>query len=183
MESNVRSPVSVGQLDVPPVPPSNTAAADSLPTNNGGGPEKWQMTRVNLKEIGVLVDSMQRLFDKAVYLDEEPFAVASTHAHQLRTIKSQERRIRALERELDAAVAAAAHSRASKQQAEVAQKSAEARTLAAVEELNNTSEVFRLHMEELRAKQQELDRKTNEIKVLQAIIQTVSGSSNSKASQ
>lgn len=37
------------------------------------------------------------------------------------------------------------------------------------------AEVFELHMEELRAKQEEISKKNSDIKLLEAIIQTLSG--------
>ena len=37
------------------------------------------------------------------------------------------------------------------------------------------AEVFELHMEELRAKQEEISKRDNEIKLLEAIIQTLGG--------
>lgn len=37
------------------------------------------------------------------------------------------------------------------------------------------SEVFELHMDELRAKQQEISKRDKEIKLLEAIIQTLGG--------
>lgn len=37
------------------------------------------------------------------------------------------------------------------------------------------AEVFQLHMEELRAKQDEISKRDNEIKLLEAIIQTLGG--------
>lgn len=37
------------------------------------------------------------------------------------------------------------------------------------------AEVFKLHMEELRAKQEEISKKDSEIKLLEAIIQTLGG--------
>lgn len=53
--------------------------------------------------------------------------------------QAQERRIKALEREVDAAVAAAAHARAEKKQAEAAQHAAEARTKEFLQELDDTT--------------------------------------------
>lgn len=38
-----------------------------------------------------------------------------------------------------------------------------------------TVEVFELHMEELRAKQEEITKRDNDIKLLEAIIQTLGG--------
>eukprot|EP01018_Ginkgo_biloba_P036154 Gb_28299 [translate_table: standard] len=90
-----------------------------------------------------------------------------------------ERRVKTLERELDAAITAAARARAEKRQAEAAQRAAETRTQEVLRELEDTTKVFKLHMEELRAKQEEIGKKDGEIKVLQAIIQTLSGKGSS----
>lgn len=58
---------------------------------------------------------------------------------QLYDFQAQERRIKALEREVDAAVAAAGHARAEKKQAEAAQHAAEARTKEFLQELDDTT--------------------------------------------
>jgi hypothetical protein len=44
-----------------------------------------------------------------------------------------------------------------------------------VSDFFNTVEVFELHMEELRAKQEEITKRDNDIKLLEAIIQTLGG--------
>lgn len=56
-----------------------------------------------------------------------------------RDSQAQERRIKALERELDAAIAAAGHARAEKKQAEAGQRAAEARTQEVLRELEDTT--------------------------------------------
>ncbi|KAL5836726.1 hypothetical protein ACOSQ3_013895 [Xanthoceras sorbifolium] len=61
--------------------------------------------------------------------------------------------VETLERELDNAIGAAAHACVDKRQAEAAQKAAELRAQEVTKELENTTKVFELHMEELRAKQ------------------------------
>ncbi|KAH7571320.1 hypothetical protein JRO89_XS04G0022100 [Xanthoceras sorbifolium] len=83
---------------------------------------------------------------KAVFVDEDTFAKASLSSEQARTIK-----------------------------AEAAQKAAELRAQEVTKELENTTKVFELHMEELRAKQQEISKRDEEIKLLEAIIQTLGG--------
>ncbi|CAK9193980.1 unnamed protein product [Sphagnum troendelagicum] len=150
----------------------------------GGGTgvsERWSSALVNVTELGSSLESLQRLLlDKAVYMDEEAFAQASAKSHQTRIIKAKERRIQTLERELDSAVLAASHARAERKQAEVAQHAAEARTQQAIQELEDTTKVFTLHMEELRSKQQELEKKDAEIEVLKAIINSLSQGKRSK---
>lgn len=86
-----------------------------------------------------------------------------------------EQRVETLERELDAAISAAARARTEKRQAEAGQKAAELRAHEITKELENTTKVFELHMEELRAKQGEISKRDNEIKLLEAIIQTLGG--------
>ncbi|KAH8487727.1 hypothetical protein H0E87_026342 [Populus deltoides] len=86
-----------------------------------------------------------------------------------------EQRVETLERELDAAISAAAHARAEKRQAEAAQKDAELRAQEITRELESTTKVFELHMEELRAKQEEISKRDSDIKLLEAIIQTLGG--------
>lgn len=84
-----------------------------------------------------------------------------------------EQRVETLERELDAAITAAARARSEKRQAEAGQKTAELRAQEVTRELENTTKVFELHMQELRTKQEEIAKRDNEIKLLEAIIQTL----------
>ncbi|KAL5834320.1 hypothetical protein ACOSQ3_013896 [Xanthoceras sorbifolium] len=110
------------------------------------------------------LDSLQKLLlRKAVFVDEDTFAKASLSSEQARTIKVLEQRVENLERELDAAIGATAHA------------PAELRAQEVTKELENTTKVFELHMEELRAKQQEISKRDEEIKLLEAIIQTLGG--------
>uniref|UniRef100_M4F9K4 Uncharacterized protein n=1 Tax=Brassica campestris TaxID=3711 RepID=M4F9K4_BRACM len=89
--------------------------------------------------------------------------------------KVLEQRVQTLERELDAAITAAAHARSEKRQAESSQKAAESRAHEVTKELENTTKVFKLHMEELRGMQEQISKRDNEIKLLEAIIQTLGG--------
>ncbi|XP_059648067.1 uncharacterized protein LOC132294288 [Cornus florida] len=142
----------------------------------GKGNERWNAAIGNLTEMANNLGSLQKLLiKKAVYVDEETFAKASLSSEQARAIKVLEQRVETLERELDAAISAAARARSEKRQAEAAQRAAELRTQEVTRELENTTKVFELHMEELRAKQEEISKRDNEIKLLEAIIQTLGG--------
>ncbi|XP_030539425.1 uncharacterized protein LOC115747411 [Rhodamnia argentea] len=146
----------------------------------GKGSERWGGAISNLTEMSSNLESLQKLLlKKAVFVDEETFARASLTAEQARTIKILQQRVETLERELDAAITAAARARSEKRQAEAAQKAAELRTQEITRELENTTKVFELHMEELRAKQEEIDKRDNDIKLLEAIIQTLGGKESS----
>ncbi|GMN20196.1 hypothetical protein TIFTF001_047075 [Ficus carica] len=154
------------------------------------GSERWNGAITNLTEMSSNLESLQKLLlKKAVFVDEETFAKASRSSEQARTIKVLEQRVETLERELDAAITAASRARSEKRQAEAAQKAAELRAQEVTKELENTTklvpsffyelfliaEVFELHMEELRAKQEEISKRDKEIKLLEAIIQTLGG--------
>ncbi|KAG8639747.1 hypothetical protein MANES_14G166201v8 [Manihot esculenta] len=144
--------------------------------SKGSSEERWKGAIANLTEMASNLDSLQKLLvKKAVFVDEETFAKASLSSEQARTIKVLEQRVETLERELDAAISAAARARSEKRQAEAAQKAAELRAQEITRELENTTKVFQLHMEELRAKQDEISKRDNEIKLLEAIIQTLGG--------
>ncbi|KAK1292134.1 hypothetical protein QJS10_CPB17g00733 [Acorus calamus] len=139
------------------------------------GGERWRAAIVNLTEAAVNLDSLQGLLSKkAVFVDDETFSKASLCSEQAKTIKALEKRVENLERELDAAIAAAARARSEKRQAEASQRASELRAQDVTRELENTTKVFKLHMEELRAKQEEISKRDREIKVLEAIIQTLS---------
>uniref|UniRef100_A0A7C8YYX2 Uncharacterized protein n=1 Tax=Opuntia streptacantha TaxID=393608 RepID=A0A7C8YYX2_OPUST len=144
----------------------------------GKGNERWNAAIANLTEMSGNLESLQKLLlKKAVFVDEETFSKASLISEQARTIKVLEQRVETLERELDAAITAAAHARSEKRHAEAAQKAAELRTQEITKELENTSKVFELHMQELRAKQEEINKRDSDIKLLEAIIQTLGGKS------
>uniref|UniRef100_A0A6N2LPI6 Uncharacterized protein n=1 Tax=Salix viminalis TaxID=40686 RepID=A0A6N2LPI6_SALVM len=144
--------------------------------SRGGSEERWKGAIANLTEMTWNLDSLQKLLLKnAVFVDEETFSKASLTSEQARSIKVLEQRVETLERELDAAISAAAHARAEKRQAEAAQKAAELRAQEITRELENTTKVFELHMEELRAKQEEISKRDSDIKLLEAIIQTLGG--------
>lgn len=148
----------------------------------GKGSERWSAAIGNLSEMTSNLESLQKLLlKKAVFVDEETFAKASLSSEQARIIKVLEQRVETLERELDAAITAAARARSEKRQAEAAQKAAELRSQEITRELENTTKVFELHMEELRAKQQEITKRDSDIKVLEAIIQTLGGKESSSS--
>ncbi|MCO5586464.1 hypothetical protein L7F22_040404 [Adiantum nelumboides] len=153
-------------------------AAGKRGGSSRAGLERWNAAIANMGEIQNGVDMLQRLLLKqTIYKDEEAFSLASSNANQARHIMAQERRIRALEKELDAAIASAGLARAEKRLAEIAQRAAEIRAQEVLQELDNTTQVFKLHMEELRAKQEELLIKDKEVKALKAIVDELRGGS------
>ncbi|KAJ6976589.1 hypothetical protein NC653_028673 [Populus alba x Populus x berolinensis] len=149
--------------------------------SKGGSEERWKGAVDNLTEMTSNLDSLQKLLvKKAVFVDDETFSKASLTSEQARTIKVLEQRVETLERGLDAAISAAARARAEKRQAEAAQRAAELRAQEITRELENTTKVFELHMEELRAKQDEISKRDGDIKLLEAIIQTLVDSNISR---
>lgn len=163
---------------------SNAAQLQYHMESGGGGSERWNAAVSNINEIESGVNMLQRLLLKqTVYKDEETFSQVASSANQARHILAQERRIRALEKELDAAIASAGLARAEKRLAEAAQRSAETRTQEVIQELENTTQVFKLHMEELRTKQEELLKKDADMKVLQAIVQELGGAKSQEPKQ
>nr|KAJ0211467.1 hypothetical protein LSAT_V11C400218760 [Lactuca sativa] len=67
-----------------------------------------------------------------------------------------EQRVETLELEVDAAISASAHARIEKREAEAGQKVVELQAKEMIKELENTTKVFELHMEELRTKEEEI---------------------------
>ncbi|CAF1707226.1 hypothetical protein YC2023_040412 [Brassica napus] len=142
----------------------------------GGSEDRWKGSLENITEMASNLDSLQKLLlKKAVFVEEDTFARASLVSEQARTIKVLEQRVQTLERELDAAITSAAHARSEKRQAESSQKAAELRAQEVTKELENTTKVFKLHMEELRGMQEQISKRDNEIKLLESIIQTLGG--------
>lgn len=147
------------------------------------GNDRWSSAIANLTETSGNLESLQKmLLKKAVFVDDETFARASLASEQARTIKVLEQRVETLERELDAAITAAAHARSEKRQAEAGQKAAELRAQEITKELENTSKVFELHLQEIHAKQEEIDKRDKDIKLLEAIIRTLGGKESSSSS-
>lgn len=145
--------------------------------------ERWNAAMANITGMSNNLQSLQSLLvNKAVYVDDDTFFKASLTSQQARTIKILEQRVENLERELDAAISASARARTEKRQAEAGQKAAELRAQEITRELENTTKVFELHMEELRAKQEEISKRDKEIKLLEAIIQTLGGKNPSSTS-
>jgi len=162
---------------------SSASLSSSAPPAVPSG-ERWGSSIGNLGELGAIVESLQKLLArKAVFVDEDVFSKASLAADQARTIKTLDQRVQSLERELDAAISAAARARTEKRQAEAAQRAAEQCAQDVTKELENTARVFQLHMEELRTKQQEIAKRDSDIKVLEAIIQTLSGKDDGVSSE
>ncbi|KAK1627968.1 hypothetical protein QYE76_002283 [Lolium multiflorum] len=147
-----------------------SSSSASLPSSAPPAPpsgERWGSAIGNLGELGANVESLQKLLArKAVFVDDDVFSKASLAADQARSIKVLDQRVQSLERELDAAISAAARARTEKRQAEAAQRAAEQRAQDVTKELENTSRVFQLHMEELRTKQQEIAKRDSDIKFL-----------------
>ncbi|XP_047337388.1 uncharacterized protein LOC124941157 [Impatiens glandulifera] len=140
------------------------------------GSDRWKAAIGNISEMATNLDSVHKLLiKKAVYVDQDTFAKASLTSEQSRTIKVLDERVEGLESELDAAITGAARARSEKRQAEAAQKAAELRVVEITKELENTTKVFELHMEELRAKHEEIGKRDREIELLQAIVQTLRG--------
>ncbi|KQJ86643.1 uncharacterized protein LOC100823803 [Brachypodium distachyon] len=163
-----------------------TASPSSSSSDPPAAPsgERWGAAIGNLGELGANVESLQKLLArKAVFVDEDVFSKASLAAEQTRSIKILEQRVLSLERELDAAISAASRARTEKRQAEAAQRAAELRAQEVTKELENTARVFQLHMEELRAKQDEIAKRDSDIKVLEAIIRTLSSKDNGGSSE
>ncbi|XP_023157632.1 uncharacterized protein [Zea mays] len=134
------------------VAPAHGAAVSGSPSpsSSSGGPavsasssgDRWCAAIGNLGELGANVDALQKLLGrKAVFVDDDIFSKASLAADQARTIKVLDQRVQSLERELDAAISAAARARVEKRQAEAAQRAAELRTREVTEELENTAMV------------------------------------------
>ncbi|CAN6470209.1 unnamed protein product [Victoria cruziana] len=104
------------------------------------GLERWKAAIVNLSEMETTLGSLQKmLVKKAVFVDDDSFAQATLVADQGRAIKALEQRVETLERELDAAITAAARARAEKRQAEAGQRAAELHGQELTKELENTT--------------------------------------------
>nr|XP_043622841.1 uncharacterized protein LOC122594456 [Erigeron canadensis] len=141
-----------------------------------GKKSRWNAAISNVTQISNNLNSIQnQLINKAVYVDPLTFNKASFISQQAHTIKVIEQRVKTLERELDVAISDAAHARTEKRQAEAGQKAAELRVKEMIMELENTTNVFKLHMEELRAKQEEISKRDKEIKLLKTVVQTLGG--------
>eukprot|EP00271_Cylindrocystis_brebissonii_P009120 TRINITY_DN23776_c0_g1_i1.p1 TRINITY_DN23776_c0_g1~~TRINITY_DN23776_c0_g1_i1.p1 ORF type:complete len:213 (+),score=55.91 TRINITY_DN23776_c0_g1_i1:28-639(+) len=163
--------VPLRQESVPPSPPADAVS-------QGGASEtedRWAAAVTNLQEASTLLDTLkQLLLVTAVYDDETKFRDRAAVAYQGRALQARERRIKALEREVDAAVAAAGRARSQVKEAEGARREAEERAARMQADLGSTAAVFEVHKDELAAVQSIVDKKDDEIHVLKAIIKTLS---------
>ncbi|KAL7590987.1 hypothetical protein Lser_V15G34237 [Lactuca serriola] len=145
-------------------------------TEKGKGNQRWNSAIANLTDLSHNLTSIETLLLKsAVYVDPNTYNRSSLTSEQARTIKILEQRVETLEREVDAAISASAHARIEKREAEAGQKAAELQAKEMIKELENTTKVFELHMEELRTKEEEISKRDKEIKLLKTVVKTLGG--------
>ncbi|XP_023745825.1 uncharacterized protein LOC111893988 [Lactuca sativa] len=145
-------------------------------TEKGKGNQRWNSAISNLTDLSHNLTSIETLLLKsAVYVDPNTYNRSSLTSEQARTIKILEQRVETLEREVDAVISASAHARIEKREAEAGQKAAELQAKEMIKELENTTKVFELHMEELRTKEEEISKRDKEIKLLKTVVKTLGG--------
>ncbi|CAL8463969.1 g3504 [Coccomyxa elongata] len=123
-------------------------------------PDRWQAAVGNIEDAKVALDVIARAIDDAVYLDEDAYNQMLPLQQYTRTIEAQQRRIGELEQQLQAA-----RRRISEQDATT--QAARKRAVELQEELENNAAVFKLHYDELLAKDAELAK-------LRAVVQGLS---------
>jgi hypothetical protein len=137
---------------------SNTPEAGHLTANGQLG--RWEAALGNIDDARLATDMLSRAVDDAVYLDEDAYHQVQPKVAYLKTIQAQQGRIATLtmeQQELQKHLAAAENvRRRSDQQVKEVQS-----------ELENNSAVFRLHYNEILAKNEEIKR-------LQAVIEGLS---------
>jgi len=191
MKSSVRAEPSSSSFELtdrrpapPPSPPlfgSRPSSVPSLPDLSATGTsthvadDRWQGALRNLESAGGLLEELKVLLnDGAVYADEQTYMVGMSAAKQSRRLQNQDRRIKNLEKDLDSAVAAAAQARASTRQMEIALLEANKKCAAAEEQANGSQSIRAQHAREIEAKDMEIEKKTEEIRMLKAIVETLS---------
>eukprot|EP00899_Mesostigma_viride_P021173 jgi/Mesvir1/29057/Mv18365-RA.1 len=133
----------------------------------------WAGAAANLGEMEGALAQLEKVLEGAVYLQEASYAGVASAARHGRTLQEQEKLIKSLESELAEAVAAAAEAHEQKRAAEMETRRMAARVADLAKELENTSHVFKLHVEELTSMQAALRKKDEEISELQTIIDAI----------
>ncbi|KAI4963837.1 hypothetical protein ZWY2020_010401 [Hordeum vulgare] len=135
--------------------------------------ERWGAAIGNLGELGANVESLQKLLArKAVFVDEDVFSKASLASEQARSIKILDQRVQSLEHELTPFLQLLEPTE--KRQAEAA---------------NGLQSCVRRKSQrswrtlQLRAKQEEIAKRDSDIKVLEAIIRTLSSKEDGGSSE
>lgn len=122
--------------------------------------KRWEAALGNIEDARVALDALSHAVDDAVYLDEDAYNQVQPKVAYLKTIQAQQARIATLtmeQQELQKHLAAAENiRRRSDQQVKEVQS-----------ELDNNSAVFKLHYNEILAKNEEIKR-------LQAVIEGLS---------
>ncbi|WVZ01947.1 hypothetical protein V8G54_022753, partial [Vigna mungo] len=97
----------------------------------------------NFSSLHCNLESLQKLLlTKAIFIDNDNFSKAFLTVDQARSIKLLQQRVETLEKELDAAITAAARPHSEKRQAEAAHKVAESHALESWEALKNEGTVL-----------------------------------------
>ncbi|KAM0825507.1 hypothetical protein ACQ4PT_069508 [Festuca glaucescens] len=144
-----------------------SSSSASLPSSAPPAPpsgERWGSAIGNLGELGANVESLQKL------LARRPSSSTTTFSPRPPSPPTRP-------------APSSCSSPYRERQAEATQRAAEQRAQDVTKELENTSRVFQLHMEELRTKQQEIAKRDSDIKVLEAIIQTLSSKDDGGSSE
>mmetsp|Transcript_32731 Transcript_32731/g.92843 ORF Transcript_32731/g.92843 Transcript_32731/m.92843 type:complete len:230 (-) Transcript_32731:202-891(-) len=152
------------------VPSDHPAAAASASEQHNTHLGRWEAALGNLADAGVALQQMKHAVDDAVYLDEDAYDGVASLSQYAKTIKAQQRRIVELEHELDIALGAAEKAEACAREEARQRREAEARTESIETELENNAVVFKMHYNELLARNDEVEK-------LKAVIEGLSGAS------
>ncbi|CAL5226197.1 g9034 [Coccomyxa viridis] len=153
---------SLSKIQISSTPPPSTTASersDDVSTSEGAY-ERWSSAVGNIEDAKVAVDIMARAIEDAVYLDEDAYNQMIPMQQYTRTIEEQQRQILNLEHQLQNTLHSAAQQKATGQ-------ASRKRAVELQEELENNAAVFKLHYDELLAKDAEIAK-------LKAVIQGLS---------
>jgi len=129
-----------------------------------------------MHDLGMAVNSISKALGEAVYLDDQAYDMQNQLKKYKDALRKRESRNAALVAEVELTGRELAQSRDQNQQLQRDLKEAESLNATLRQEQENNAVVFRMHFNELLAKQEEIKKKDEELARLKGIIEVLQGS-------
>jgi len=129
-----------------------------------------------MHDLGMAVNSISKALGEAVYLDDQAYDMQNQLKKYKEALRKRESRNAALVAEVELTGRELAQSRDQNQQLQRDLKEAESLNATLRQEQENNAVVFRMHFNELLAKQEEIKKKDEELARLKGIIEVLQGS-------
>mmetsp|Transcript_22681 Transcript_22681/g.43357 ORF Transcript_22681/g.43357 Transcript_22681/m.43357 type:complete len:233 (-) Transcript_22681:200-898(-) len=177
--------VAPGSPTSPRIPETSAASSAS---SSGAAPTRetpalsqealarWGTALGNMHDLGMAVNSISKALGEAVYLDDQAYDMQNQLKKYKDALRKRESRNAALVAEVELTGRELAQSRDQNQQLQRDLKEAESLNATLRQEQENNAVVFRMHFNELLAKQEEIKKKDEELARLKGIIEVLQGS-------